>query len=477
MSKPINEQDMKRDSLLDDFESFRKWMDDTYESVKTESSGKVATYIPELASVNPQLFAMSVMTVRAQRHSVGDADFLTSLQSVVKPFLFSMAMMQHGPEYLDRFIGHEPSGQRFNAFVLSEDQIPHNPMINAGAIMCCSLIDQKLEASSRFKRLQQTLRGAAGSDEVYFDNSVFLSEKAHAHRNMALSHYMMDVGAFPQGTDLSTTVDLYFQACSISATARSVSAMAATLANGGVCPITDRRVFTEEVTRDTLAVMLSCGMYDYSGRFIYEMCFPAKSGVTGLIMIVIPGVLGMAVFSPMLDKYGNSVKGICVCRELVRSFPAFHMINGLLHSTAQSSISDRVNEMDDDERSYLLISAASQGNTHRVLSLLPLVKDINRGDYDKRSALHLASAEGHFETVQALLEAGAIASVSDRWGSTPLFETKRLLENSSLEPRKRSSYQRIVELLEQTLAKSHGSELKRSASQNEIVKRQRTEKE
>ena len=287
-----------------------------------EQRGDVATYIPELAKVDGKLFGIAVTTVTGAQVAIGDADHPFTIQSCSKPFIFGLALQHHGRDAVLQRIGVEPSGDPFNSIIkLDENGRPHNPCINAGAICASSMIPGDT-VGDRLGVIGETFTHYTG-EPTRIDKTVYQSERATGHRNRAIGELMIDSGAMPEPLDL--TLDTYFQQCSILTTARMLSVMGATLANGGRNPATDAQAIDPSFVRDVLTVMLTCGMYDWAGQWAYEVGIPAKSGVGGGIVAVVPGLLGIGVFSPRLDKQGNSVRGVQVCRDLARLFN-FHIL-------------------------------------------------------------------------------------------------------------------------------------------------------
>ncbi len=279
--------------------------------------GKVADYIPELAKADPNWFAISVITADGQVFEVGDHQQLFTIQSVSKPFVFGMALEDHGREGVLQKVGVEPTGEAFNAIVLDEvSNRPFNPMVNAGAIATADLVKGK-DYPERVTRLTNMFSRYCGRD-VYIDNSVFMSERLTGHRNRAIGHLMLNFGMV--GDHISESLELYFQQCSVLVNCHDLAMIGATLANAGVNPITGVRAVEQQYVKDLLSVMLSCGMYDYAGEWAYRIGIPAKSGVGGGIVAVIPGIAGIATFSPLLDAKGNSVRGIKVFQELSQRF-------------------------------------------------------------------------------------------------------------------------------------------------------------
>ncbi|XP_034549605.1 glutaminase kidney isoform, mitochondrial isoform X2 [Notolabrus celidotus] len=323
-------QAFRKKFVIPDFQSFTSHIDELYESAKNLSEGQVADYIPQLAKFSPDLWAISVCTVDGQRHTVGDTKVPFCLQSCVKPLKYAVAVNDYGTEYIHSFIGKEPSGLRFNKLFLDDDDKPHNPMVNAGAIVCTSLIKQGASNAEKFDYVMNFLKDMAGNEYVGFSNATFQSERESGDRNFAIGYYLKEKKCFPEGTDMTSILDFYFQLCSIEVTCESASVMAATLANGGICPISGERVLSPEAVRNTLSLMHSCGMYDFSGQFAFHVGLPAKSGVSGGILLVVPNVMGIMCWSPPLDKLGNSVRGIQFCTDLVELFN-FHNYDNLRH--------------------------------------------------------------------------------------------------------------------------------------------------
>ncbi|XP_068184563.1 glutaminase kidney isoform, mitochondrial isoform X3 [Antennarius striatus] len=323
-------QAFRKKFVIPDFQSFTSHIDELYESAKNLSGGQVADYIPQLAKFSPDLWAVSLCTVDGQRHTVGDTKVPFCLQSCVKPLKYAVAVNDYGTEYVHSFIGKEPSGLRFNKLFLDEDDKPHNPMVNAGAIVCTSLIKQGASNAEKFDYIMNFLKKMSGNEYVGFSNATFQSERESGDRNFAIGYYLKEKKCFPEGADMTSALDFYFQLCSIEVTSESASVMAATLANGGICPITGERVLSPEAVRNTLSLMHSCGMYDFSGQFAFHVGLPAKSGVAGGILLVVPNVMGIMCWSPPLDKLGNSVRGIQFCTDLVELFN-FHNYDNLRH--------------------------------------------------------------------------------------------------------------------------------------------------
>ncbi|XP_053482130.1 glutaminase kidney isoform, mitochondrial isoform X1 [Ictalurus furcatus] len=414
-------QAFRKKFVIPDFKTFTSRIDELYETGRNLSGGQVADYIPQLAKFSPDLWGVALCTVDGQRHTVGDTKVPFCLQSCVKPLKYAIAVHDHGTDYVHRLIGKEPSGLRFNKLFLNEDDKPHNPMVNAGAIVCTSLIKQKAGNAEKFDYVMNFLKKMGGNEYVGFSNATFQSERESGDRNFAIGYYLKEKKCFPEGTDMTSILDLYFQLCSIEVTCESASVMAATLANGGFCPITGERVLSPEAVRNTLSLMHSCGMYDFSGQFAFHVGLPAKSGVAGGILLVVPNVMGVMCWSPPLDKLGNSVRGIQFCLDLVSLFN-FHNYDNLRHFAKK--LDPRREGGEQRVKSVInLLFAAYTGDVSALRRFALSSVDMEQRDYDSRTALHVAAAEGHVDVVRFLLEACKVNPVpKDRWGNTPLDE-------------------------------------------------------
>ncbi|BAQ61643.1 glutaminase [Geminocystis sp. NIES-3708] len=287
------------------------------------NNGKIPNYIPELTEAKAEWFGISVITTDGQIFEVGNCDQLFTIQSISKAFVFGLALEDHGREYVNSKVSVEPTGEAFNSITLDEKtNRPYNPMVNAGAIATADLIKGDT-ATERLKRILAMFKRYTGKEHE-IDVPVFLSEKATGNKNRAMSYLMLN---FNMVSDrIEETLDLYFQQCSIRVNARDIAMLSATLANGGVNPITQERAIDEHYVQDVISVMLTCGMYDASGEWTYRVGIPAKSGVGGGISAVVPKILGIGTFSPLLDAKGNSIRGIKVCEDLSRDF-GLHLFN------------------------------------------------------------------------------------------------------------------------------------------------------
>jgi len=254
---------------------------------------------------------------------------------------------------------------------------------------------------------------------VKFDNSVYLSERETADRNFALAYFMREHKSFPANTDIHDVLEFYFQCCSIEVTARQMSIVAATLASGGVNPFSGKRIFKQSTVKHCLSLMYSCGMYDFSGEFAFVIGLPAKSGVSGVLMVVVPNVMGLAVWSPRLDTMGNSVRGVDFCKRLVQHFN-FHNYDSMDGSNKKDP--RRSAQYDQTDQIGRLLWATQHGDLTDIQYLFAQGLQMGLADYDGRTAMHIAACEGYLHILHFLIQKGADVNARDRWGRTALSE-------------------------------------------------------
>ncbi|MBJ7341737.1 glutaminase A [Mycolicibacterium sp.] len=291
----------------------QRYLDRIVDEHRQVTDGALASYIPELTRVDPSGFGLALSSSDGHVYECGDAGVEFTIQSISKPFTYALALDRIGQSAVDAKIGVEPSGEAFNEISVDEaTKKPKNPMINAGAIAAVSLIPASTP-DERFAMIAEFYSACAGR-RLELDHDVYASEKATGSRNRAIAYMLQSFGVLDDDPD--DVLDVYFRQCSFNVTSTDLARMAATLARGGMNPLTGRRVTNAAVVRRTLSVMVTCGMYDAAGDWVSAVGMPAKSGVGGGIVAVLPGQLGIGVYSPLLDAKGNSVRGVRLCRSL-----------------------------------------------------------------------------------------------------------------------------------------------------------------
>jgi glutaminase len=259
-------------------------------------------------------FGIALAGLDGEVHCAGVCDVPFALQSIAKVFTYALALDDHGREHVMTRVGVEPSGESFTSIVFDErGRRPHNPMVNAGALAAVDLV-RGADVAAKRERVLAVMRRYAGNDSLDVSWDIYEREMQATDRNRGIAYLMRSEGMLDgEGEEI---LALYLQLCSVLVTCRDLAVMAATLANGGVNPITGDSACTRRHVRDVLSVMYTCGMYDFAGEWAFEVGVPAKSGVSGGILAPIPGKLGIAIFSPGLDQHGNSVRGVKVCQEI-----------------------------------------------------------------------------------------------------------------------------------------------------------------
>ncbi|TXS92937.1 glutaminase A [Parahaliea maris] len=291
-------------------------VDEAFTAYRGVDDGEVATYIPALAEADPDHFAVAIATVSGEVFSAGDSNRTFAIMSAAKPFTLALLLQQQGPDFVFEHIGVEPTGLPFNALSNIEDPplAPLNPMVNAGAITAVSLL-QAESAGQRWTLLQNWYSAFAGEPLELMDN-VYRSVSEGGYRNRAVADLLQlhdRLGASP-----AETLEVYNRQSSVGVTAKQLAVMGATLASGGSNPLTGQRVLSPELIDEVLAVMMTSGFYDESGWWAYTTGLPAKSGVGGGVVAIVPGRMAIVGYSPRLSPAGNSVRGLLAVQHIAR---------------------------------------------------------------------------------------------------------------------------------------------------------------
>lgn len=269
--------------------------------------GRVADYIPALAKVDPKRFGIAVATLDGQEYMTGDAQVCFSIQSISKVFTLAMVTRRIGDE-IWKAVGREPSGNPFNSLVQLEYEqgMPRNPFINAGALV---VTDRLISLYPHPKdTMIEFVRELCANDDIYYDKEIARSERLNADRNMALAYFMKSFGNIEN--DVETLLDVYCHQCAISMSCTDLARAFLFLSNRGINPFNGERILTVSQAKRLGALMLTCGFYDESGDFAFRVGLPGKSGVGGGIAAYIPGNLAITVWSPGLNRHGNSLIGM-----------------------------------------------------------------------------------------------------------------------------------------------------------------------
>jgi len=295
---------------------FQRLVDEAHARYKGLTEGKNADYIPILTTVPSDLFAVVIVDGSDGKvYSAGDADYKFSIQSVSKPFTAALVMAQQGPQAIHDKIGVEPTGLPFNsrmAIELYPKQRSVNPLVNAGAIAAVSLVQASSE-QDRWNKIIDNFNGYAGTTLTVLED-VYKSEYETAFGNRAIANLLFNYDRLY--SDPEEAMRVYTRECSVGVSAKDLAMMGATLANGGVNPVTDRRMLPAEHVPELLAIMATAGFYDESGEWMFTAGLPAKTGVGGGIVAVVPGRFAIAAFSPRLNEAGNSIRSLNAIRDI-----------------------------------------------------------------------------------------------------------------------------------------------------------------
>ena len=375
-----------------------------------KNEGALADYIPELANADPNKLALALSTVDGVIYSSGDVDVEFTIQSMSKPFAYALALTEHGLDAVLSKVGVEPSGEAFNQIALDRGNLPKNPMINSGAITTHSLIPFDAQ-TDRAEKLRQFLSQLAGR-ELEFDHQVYQSELDTAFRNLSIGYMLRTVGVLE--SDPVEIVNGYIKQCAIKVTVNDLAKMTSVLANGGIQAVTGKRLIERNVVRQVLSVMMTCGMYDAAGDWLTTVGIPAKSGVAGGIIGVLPGQVGIAVFSPKLDEHGNSVRGVDIFEQLSRDM-GLHLMEGT--PSAQTIVQRRYAPQGNDSIViYELVGALQFAEAEMLLRIVqdePIASNTILFDLNNLSFVHDVGRRMLIEGLDRLIQDGHSVAVID----------------------------------------------------------------
>ena len=281
-------------------------------TLKYAYRGKVATYIPALGVADPKETGIFIKDVKSQEYYAGSYNKKFTLQSISKVLSLIIAILDNGKDEVFSRVGTQPTDKPFNAIT---DEI-HNPMLNEGAIIVTSMINGKTK-EDKLERLLDFFRKLSGNENLSVNEDIYISENNTGDMNKAIGYYLKANGKLEGKVE--EVLDVYFKQCSIEVTCKDLASIALVLASGGVESKTNKRLIPNDVVSAVLAIMATCGLYNGSGRFLADVGIPAKSGVSGGIMAVVPGEMGIGIYNPTLDDKGNSIVGIKILEELSKS--------------------------------------------------------------------------------------------------------------------------------------------------------------
>lgn len=288
------------------------------------SQGKPADYIPALAQVDPDQLGACMVTKYGSVVTAGDADVKFSIQSIVKVMIFTRCLLDNDTEKVLEKVSVEPTSDGFNSIKeleMKNNNKPLNPMINAGAIVCMSLVKGKSNRTKR-ERVLQLIRKLANNPEIDSDDEIYQSEKKTGSRNRALTYYMQSTGIIDQDQDVEKLLNAYFYACSINVTCQDIARIALVYAMDGVDPSTGEQIIPKDIARIVKATVVMCGMYNESGMVASTVGLPTKSGVGGGLLSIIPGEMGIGIYGPALNPQGSSIAGLRLLQNISKRLDA-----------------------------------------------------------------------------------------------------------------------------------------------------------
>uniref|UniRef100_H3CAG1 glutaminase n=1 Tax=Tetraodon nigroviridis TaxID=99883 RepID=H3CAG1_TETNG len=416
--------------VIPDFCTFTEETQKLFSRCRQLLSVQVSALDQELIEVDPDTnmkWGVAICTVDGQsRLTLGDWAGSLALGELSWPLVYGVAVDLLGSDLVHRYVGVDGYSRYDSPFTLTKAGIPHSPLTETGAIITAALLQGVLSAEEeeKFDSVLNVIQRLCNKEHARLNCSSLQRSRTAGVRLHALSFYLQEKKCFPDEVDVSAALDLMLQCSATELTCESGAALAASLANGGLCPLSGDQVLSPGATRSVLSMMQVAGMKDYSTAFQYKTSIPAASSSHGALLAVVPGVLGLAAFSPEVDASGNPWRAVHFCQELVSTFQLhafdirtpFRQILAYRQWKAESEGSQIMN----------VLLAASRGDEQALRRYFLSGVDVKAVDYDGRSALHVAAAEGHVQVVRFLLEnAGANPALKDRWGSSPLQEARR----------------------------------------------------
>lgn len=409
--------------VIPDFKNFSSFVTNLYNRTLQNKEGKVSGYIPELASVDPNNYALSVCTVDGQRFNVGNFTTPYLARETALPVNYCIALKENSAATVHQKVGRTPKENGFDYMMLNEEGLPHHPLASSGALMTGSMLYPEKKPADRLSQVRAIWKAMTGAGTPKLNEKAFASEERVDDKNRALLYFMQQKGLFPKGAGALRHLQFLWQCFALETTTEAQAVIAATLANAGVCPKNEQEVLSPSATRDCLSSMFMAGMGDASGEYAFSVGLPAISSSSGVVMIVVPDVLGVAVWSPRIDGHGNSLKGVDFSKKLVERFN-FHHLDSTIKNV--NKVDPRLKKNATKLTGVMAVtSAASAGDIDELQRLFAAGVDLNEAEYDGRTGIHLAASEGHLEAVKFFIEKNVNINPKDRWGGTPLADALR----------------------------------------------------
>lgn len=408
--------------VIPDFKNFASFITNLYNRTIQNEGGEVSDELPELADVDQKKYALSLCTVDGQRFNIGNFNDPYLARSTAKFVNYCLLYNDYDEQAIYERIGFGPKENEVDQAMLNKKGLPHNPFTDSGALKISSMLYKNDSAKVRFEKVKGLWKVMSGDISPGWNEKAFTSEKKSADYDRAVAYFMQKKGLLTKGT-VDKNLEFLWQCYAIETTTEAQAVIAATLANAGVCPTNEREVLKPGTAKNCLSAISLAGMPGYSSEYAFYIGLPAVSGNSGVVVIIVPDAMGIAVWSPRVDENGNSLKGLDFSRKLVERFN-FHAFDSAIKNI--NKVDPRLKKNEIKMKGVMAVtSAASIGDVDELNRLYSVGADLNEGEYDKRTGIHLAASEGHLETVKFFIEKHADVNPKDRWGGTPIEDAKR----------------------------------------------------
>ena len=415
-------------ALIPEFSRFADDLLTMFNSVAEIKTGKIPEFLSS-STRNVDQWGVTVCTVDGQIWSCGDSNIPITLQSCSAAINYAIAITKLGTKHVHKFVGKEASTHgMMNTLDLDKNDVPHNAMIQSGAMAITSLLlkEHPNDLPSSYESVVNIYQRLAGNKPLKINNTVYLADKSRSDRKFSIAYLLKEHNGFPDNMNLKHIIDLYFQLNSVEVTCQTGAVMAATLANGGVCPTTCDEILSRTAVQNTLSIMHLQGMYSYSGEWMFQAGLPAKSSTSGLIMMVVPGMMGMCLFSPPLDPNGNSTRALEFGRRMAQRFALHYLDNHISAPVRKENLSRRQEGTESHELVIMKVMyAAAHGDFDLLRRYHELGLSMDVVDYDHRTPMHLACCNDNIEVAKFLIDLDVNVCAMDRWNRTPLDDAKQ----------------------------------------------------
>ncbi|XP_066907584.1 glutaminase liver isoform, mitochondrial isoform X2 [Halyomorpha halys] len=407
---------------IEDFPEFSEAVEGIYESLQSNISGHATNEFPDVDTVDVNTWGVAICSIDGQRKFMGHSNYPFTMQSICKPLLLAHVLKTVGMESVHKYIDFQPNNVGDNILELNLRGKPFNSMANSGAIMLCALLTalsyKNKSASLVHEAYVQYLKEFIGDEHLEFKASAFISKMDTADELRSLSYGVACSSLMPSGCDTLTCLDLYIKACSMEVTVESLSLIAATMANGGINPLTEERVINSDDIKEILSAMYSYGVYQYSGESSFMIGLPMKSSTNGALIMVVPDKMGVALYSPLLNEYQISERSFQFCKELVNKLKLHRFdIQG---NMTLKKFPNRREKCCVCEPFCELFSAAAADDVNALTRLLENKADFYATDFFGHNLLHIAAAKGCLNAVKNIVETHpSLITMKDKWGRTP----------------------------------------------------------